>query len=313
MSETNLKTRVARLSVISNSTLVVLKLAVGLFIGSVAIISEAIHSGVDLLAAIIAYFAVRSSSQPPDKDHPYGHGKFENLSGTVEAILIFFAAAWIIYESAHKLMNPEPINMVGWGVAVMGFSAVVNLFVSKILFIVGQKTDSIALIADAWHLRTDVWTSFGVMAALGVIVIASIIFPGVDLSWIDPVGAILVALIILRAAYELTIQSVRDLADVSLPPEEEKFIADLITSHSTAILGFHKLRTRKSGSDRFVEFHLNVDGRMSVTDSHRITDELTRLIRDKFPKCSVTIHIEPCDHACRPTCKTGCLQQPEKK
>ena len=159
----NKKTGVAVLSVASNSLLIVLKIVVGLLIGSVAVISEAIHSGIDLLAAVIALFAVRASSARADEQHPYGHGKVENISGTIEALLIFAAAAWIIYEAVRKLIDPDEIDMPVWGVGVMLVSAMVNIFVSRRLFKVGKETDSVALQADAWHLRTDVYTSVGVM------------------------------------------------------------------------------------------------------------------------------------------------------
>ena len=176
----NKKTQTAVLSVGSNSLLIVLKIVVGVVTGSVAVLSEAIHSGIDLVAALIAWFAVRVSSQRPDEEHPYGHGKVENISGTIEALLIFVAAAWIIYEAVRKLLDPEPVDMPVWGVAVMLVSAVVNTFVSRRLSKVGKETDSMALQADAWHLRTDVYTSLGVMFGLLVILIVRLIAPDLN-------------------------------------------------------------------------------------------------------------------------------------
>ncbi len=149
------KSATALLSVGSNTALVVGKLVVGLMIGSVSVISEAIHSGVDLVAAVIALFAVRTSGKPPDERHPFGHGKAENLAGTIEALLIFVAAGWIIYEAVRKLSHPEPLEDPGWGVAVMLISAVANMLVSAQLFRVGRETDSVALQADRWHQLTD--------------------------------------------------------------------------------------------------------------------------------------------------------------
>ena len=163
------KVSVALLSVASNSILVLLKLIVGIMIGSVSVISEAIHSSVDLLAALIAMLAVKMSGKPADKDHPFGHGKFENISGTVEALLIFVAAAWIIFEAIKKLQNATPLDEAGWGVAVMLISVAANIFVSRRLFFVGKETDSVALQADAWHLRTDIYTSIGVICGLGIV------------------------------------------------------------------------------------------------------------------------------------------------
>jgi len=301
------KRQVALLSVISNTTLVVLKLAVGLAIGAVSVISEAIHSGVDLIAAGIAWYSVRTSGIPADREHPFGHGKIENISGTVEAILIFLAAGWIMYEAAQKIISPEPLEMAAWGIAVMLLSAVVNTFVSRKLFRVGKETDSVALIADGWHLRTDVYTSAGVMAALAVIWIADLFAPEVDLHWVDPAAAIGVALLIIKAAWDLTRQSARDLLDVQLPGEEIAWIESLILQRTPVVKGYHQLRTRKSGHFRFVEVHIKVDSAMTVEASHRITQKFAREIRERFPGASVTTHVEPCDGSCGPRCLEGCL------
>jgi cation diffusion facilitator family transporter len=261
----------------------------------------------DLLAAIIALFAVKISGKPADSHHPFGHGKVENISGTVEALLIFLAAIWIIYEAIKKLLNPQPLEDVGWGVAVMLVSAIVNIIVSRMLFKVGKETDSVALQADAWHLRTDVYTSAGVMAGLGIIWLGGLLFPGANLNWVDPVAAIFVALLIIKAAYKLTLESARDLVDVSLPLEEEDEISRIIASFTPTIRGFHRLRTRKSGPYRFVEFHLRVDDSMSVDASHKITDMITASIKERFAGTFVTIHIEPCNCAVAQEASCGCL------
>jgi len=306
------KERVAMLSVASNSFLVLFKVTVGVLIGSVSILSEAIHSGVDLLAAVIAMFSVKTSSVPADERHPFGHGKIENISGFVEALLIFLAAFWIILEALKKLNAPMVMENVSWGVGVMLFSSVMNFIVSRQLFRVGKEADSIALQADAWHLRTDVYTSAGVMAALSVIWLGHKFFTDPNIHWIDPVAAIFVAMLILHAAYELTVHSLRDLIDVQLPPEEESFIRDII-SRESAIYGFHQLRTRKAGHARFMEFHIKVDPQMSVHDSHGITRTLKNNIREKFPESTITIHIEPCDGACEDICVAGCLLSESKR
>ncbi len=299
---------VALLSVASNTLLIALKVVVGLAIGSVSVISEAIHSGVDLLAAVIAWLAVRTADQPPDEAHPYGHGKFENVSGAVEALLIFVAAGWIIYESVEKLLHPTPLEGVTWGVAVMAVSAAVNLFVSSRLFKVGRETQSIALLADAWHLRTDIYTSVGVMVGLALIYLGERFWPGTPLYWLDPLTAIAVALLIVHAAYSLTMQSARDLVDSSLPPEEERWIRETIVQFaSRGVKGCHRLRTRKSGADRFVEFHMLVDPDMSVQHSHDLAEELSSAIERHFVHTNVLVHVEPCDGSCPDHCLEGCL------
>ncbi len=307
------KNAVAWLSVISNTVLVIGKLIIGVLIGSVSVVSEAIHSGVDLLAAMIALFAVKTSNKVADDEHPFGHGKVENISGTVEALLIFVAAAWIIYEAVHKLLAPAPIEAVGWGVGIMLVSSVLNIGVSQMLFKVGRETDSVALRADAWHLRTDVYTSAGVMVGLGLILAGQWLVPGTNLLWLDPVAAIGVALLIIHAAYTLTKQSGRDLMDASLPGDEIAWIRAHLNGLAPAVRGFHHLRTRKAGAARFVEFHLVVDRDLTVERAHNLADAVTRDIKARLPGATVTIHVEPCDGQCRPACLEGCLLTQEDR
>jgi cation diffusion facilitator family transporter len=307
------KTNVAWLSIISNSTLVTLKLIVGLAIGSVSVISEAIHSSTDLLAAFIALFAIKASSKPADQEHPFGHQKFENLSGTAEALLIFGAAVWIIYEAVHKLLHPAPLDNPGWGMAVMLFSSLTNLAVSQRLFRTAKKTCSVALEADAWHLRTDVYTSAGVTLGLFLIAFGERLFPGTHFHWIDPVAAIAVALLILKAAYTLTLKSTRDLLDESLPIEEEDLIRFHITGLAPVVRGFHRLKTRRAGHLRYVEFHMLVDAQMTVEQSHSIADHVTDAIREHFPDTLLTIHIEPCKGYCDADCSNDCLLSSDER
>lgn len=302
-----LKTRAAVLSVCSNSLLIALKLVVGLLIGSVSVISEAIHSAMDLLAAGLALFAVRKAHEPADDRHPYGHGKFENISGTVEALLILIAAAWIIFEALRKLRGGEPLEAPAWGVAVMGLSALVNTLVSQTLFRVARRTDSVALEADAWHLRTDVWTSAGVALSLAAIWLGARLAPNLYLHWLDPVAAILVALLILHAALRLTAQAARDLLDWALPSHEEQWIRDYLAGLKPTVCGFHHLRTRKSGAVRFVDMHLLVDEDMHVHRAHDISEWVTQAIQEHLPGSSVTVHIEPCAAKCDDECLPGCL------
>jgi cation diffusion facilitator family transporter len=302
----NKKARTAVLSVGSNSLLIILKIVVGIATGSVAVLSEAIHSGIDLVAALIAWFAVRVSSHEADEEHPYGHGKVENISGTVEALLIFAAAAWIIYEAIRKLMDPEPVDMPVWGVAVMFVSAVVNTFVSRRLAKVGKETESVALQADAWHLRTDVYTSAGVMFGLLVIMIIRLISPDLEINWIDPAVAIVVALMIVRAAWRLTLDAARDLLDVRLPGEDIDWIQKYVCQTWPAVRSFHHLRTRKAGSNRFIDFHLVVDDTMSVREAHTLGDEIVVAIKGRLPESRVQIHVEPCDFECSDSCASGC-------
>ncbi len=299
------KTAVAALSVVSNSVLVILKLFVGISIGSIAVISEAIHSGVDLLAAIIALIAVRISGKPADDKHPFGFGKVENISGTIEAALIFLAAGWIIWEAVKKILHPAPLEMALYGSAVMLVSVIANIIVSRMLFKVGRETESVALLADAWHLRTDVWTSFGVMFGLGAIFLGKYLVPGVNLQLLDPISAIIVAMLIIKAAWELTLDSGKDLLDTRLPAAEEEVIKCCIGDEKQ-LAGYHDLRTRKSGSHRFVDVHIQVSPGMSVGESHAIADRLENAILQRIVHGVVTIHVDPCDEECSPACPAEC-------
>lgn len=306
MSKFRKKNRVAILSVISNSILVLLKLVVGLLIGSVSVISEAIHSGVDLIAAVIAFFAVRTANKPADDRHTFGHGKYENLSAAIEGVLIFVAAGWISYEAIQKLIFPSTVDTPVWGVLVMGISALANLFVSRQLFKVGKETDSMALIADGWHLRTDVWTSAGVALGLGLYFAGGLFFPELNLHWIDPVVALGVAGLIIKAAWELTSASFQALLDERLPESEESIVTGIISSFFPQAKSFHKLKTRKSGSERFIEFHLVVHKDLTVKVAHDICDEITHQIVERLPNATVMIHTEPCLDACEGLCKGNC-------
>jgi len=285
------KLAVASLSVYSNVTLVVTKLTVGVMMMSVGVISEALHSGIDLLAALMARFSVKRSAQPADSDHRFGHGKYENLSGMVEGALILVAAAIIIYEAGKRLFEPTNVEFLAAGMAVMGLSAVLNYIVSRRLMAVAKKTDSLALEADALHLKTDVWTSVGVFVAL-----VAILVTGERL--IDPLIALFVAIFIIRAAYEITTRSSRGLLDESLPDYEMKEIERIINDHSEEYVNFHRLRARKTGSERQIDLHLTVPSDLSVKDGHDLADRLEREIKSALPQTTAVIHVEPCDREC---------------
>jgi len=289
-----IRQQTARLSVISNISLVVMKLFVGVAIGSLAILSEAIHSGIDLIAAVVAYISVRKANEPPDEIHTFGHGKFEDISGFFEAILIFGAAILIMYEAVLKLMRGEaPLNgeLLNVGIVVMGISGIINYYVSSCLMKVAKETESIALESDAWHLRTDVYTSIGIMAGLILIKLTGILI-------LDQLFAFGVAVIIMRAAYDLTERSFGDLTDRRLSDDEEEQIRTILCDHATDFTNFHALRTRRSGAERFIELHLVVAKNTTVEEAHNLADHLESDILSKFPRASVTIHIEPCNGNC---------------
>lgn len=283
-----IKQDTARLSIISNTSLVALKLVVGYMTGAVSIISEAAHSAVDLLAAIIAFYAVRQSDQPPDKNHAYGHGKIENVSGAVEAVLIIAAAVGIIYESVQKLNSGVQPEFLEYGIGVMIVSIVVNYWVSKRLLTVAKATHSHALEADGLHLQADIWTSVGVLGGLIVIKVTGLV-------WLDPFIAMLVALIVFKAGYSMTKKSVHELTDVSLPVEEEAEIGRIVANHPE-VISFHRLRTRRSGSCRQIDMHLILHKNMHLDKAHAVCDSIEHEIESRLGSCDVVIHMEPCDY-----------------
>lgn len=283
------KVKTARLSIYSNSLLIVLNLVVGIISGSISIISEAVHTLIDLLASIMAYFSVKISDNPADKEHPYGHGKYENISGVVEALLIFIASGWIIYHAVTRLIDPEQIVNhfgLGLGFIVMVISALVNLFVSRKIYRVAKKTDSIALKADALHLSTHVYTSLGVGLSLLLIYFT-------DWHFLDPVAAIVVASYILKEAFEILIEAFKPLTDNALPKEEQEILKNIIAKFTRDNADFHMFRSRKAGSNRELDFHLEVDGEMTVTDSHKLCDEIEAELKQALPNLQITIHVEP--------------------
>lgn len=281
----NPKSFAALLSVISNTVLVIMKVAVGTMIGSVSIISEAIHSGIDLIASIIAFFSVRLASVPADEDHTYGHGKIENVSGTVEAILIFVAALLIVKEAVEKLQHPAPMGSLDWGLFVMLVGSVANAGISAYLFKVAKQTDSVALEADAHHLSVDVYTSLGVFAGLLLVRVT---------GWtiLDPIAALLVACLIVKIAWDITRKSFGPVIDSCLPPEEMDQIKATIHSFGDQILEYHKLRARKAGAERQVDLHITVDEAISAKEAHEIADRLELQLTEVLGSATVVIHVD---------------------
>lgn len=284
----NRKSRVALLSIASNSLLIVLKVIAGVLSGSVSIISEAIHSSMDLVASCVAYVSVLTSSKPADKEHPYGHGKIESISGIFEGLLIFVAAGMIIFEAVKKIVKPTEIDHAFLAITVMAIAAIVNFFVSRRLYKVSQEEDSMALEADALHLKTDVYTSLGV--GIGILLIQLTGF-----TFLDSVVAILVALLIIKEAWELCYNAFGQLIDTKLTDHEEAELINVIerVKTDTGIVDFHKLKTRKSGNMKHIDFHITLEPNMTVEDAHKITGVLKKEINDFAKNTRVSIHIDP--------------------
>jgi len=280
----NAKVSVARLSILSNTLLIIMKLTVGLISGSVSIISEAIHSSMDLIAAIIAFISVTVSDNPPDSRHPYGHGKVENISGVIEALLIFIAAIWIIIEAVKKLFGEKiELDSIALGSFVMLISALVNTIVSRRLYKVARETNSVALEADALHLKTDVYTSLGVALGLGLIM-----FTGIN--WLDPVVAIFVALFIIRESYHLLKRAFTPLLDTAWDDDD---IEKLEKTLNRMEVNYHDLRTRVAGNYRFIELHIQIPEEVSVGSAHKYCDKIENELTSNYENLTVTIHVEP--------------------
>ncbi len=279
------KSRAALLSVASNTGLVGLKLGVGLFTGSVGVLSEAIHSAIDLLAAGMAFFAVRAASKPADEDHAYGHGKYENLSGMLEAALIFVAAVLIAFEAVDHIRHAAPPPVVDLGLWVMAASSGVNFVVSRYLFKVAREEDSAALEADAHHLSTDVYTSLGIFAGLLLVKVTG-------LGVFDALTALGVAVLISRIAWDIFAHSTGILLDTSLPTEERAEIERILADHTPPLIDYHDLRTRKSGAHRHVDVHLTVPAEITAGEAHAIAEQIERAIGEALPNTQVITHVD---------------------
>lgn len=286
----NVKKKIAAgISIASNLSLIILKIAAGIITGSISIISEALHSLVDLAASFIAFFSVMKSSEPADDDHPFGHGKYEDLAGFTEAILIILTALYILYIAVEKLIKAGSAHHFETtpGIIIMLVSTVVNLLVSAYLFHTAKKTDSIALQTDAEHLRMDVYSSFAILFGL-----VAVKYTGLYI--LDPVFAIIVAAIILRTGLSLTKQASNNLLDGTLPECEKNIIKNTLDEFKNrGLMGVKSVKASKSGSKRVIQLVIFLPCKMTLKDTHALCDEIESSIAAKFQYASVIIHAEP--------------------
>jgi cation diffusion facilitator family transporter len=277
------------MSIVSNGVLILLKIVAGVATGSIAILTEAVHSGIDMVASLVAFFSVRKADEPADEDHPYGHQKVENLAAAIEGMLILVGAGIIVYESVHRLVMGAHVERVGIGIAVLALSAVGNMAVSTYLYRQARLTDSAALAGDAAHLRTDAFTSIGVVVGLALVQIT-----GNDA--LDPAVALGVAVAIVFAGVRILMRSSRVLVDEALPPEELQAVREAIEGHAAdEVIGFHKLRARRAGSRRYVDLHVQFRDGTSLKRAHEISHELQGEIRGRLKGADILIHLEPED------------------
>ncbi len=281
------KSSAAGLSVASNSLLIALKIAAGAITGSIAILTEAAHSSIDLVASVIALVSVRKADEPPDPEHPYGHEKVENLAAAIEGMLILVGAAIIVYEATHRLVVGATVENLGVGFAVIGFSAAANLGVSRCLYRRAHEYRSAALQGDAAHLATDALTSIGVLLGLALVEIT-------DDAVFDPIAALVVAAAIVFAGLRILTGSSRVLVDEAPPPEElDRIEAAIAAARPPEMVGYHQLRARRAGARRYIDLHVQFRSGTTLEVAHSLAHRLRDAIAAELPDSDVLIHVEP--------------------
>lgn len=281
------KTGAAGLSIASNSVLIGLKLAAGAVTGSIAILTEAIHSMIDLIASVVAYVSVRKAGVPADADHPYGHDKVESLAAAIEGMLILVGAAIIVYEATHRLVEGAEVDALAVGIAVMAFSVIANLVVSSVLMRQAREHDSPALEGDAAHLRTDALTSAGVLAGLALVEITGVVA-------FDSITALVVAAAIVGAGVRILRRSSGVLVDEILPDEEmDRIEAAIAAARTPEVAGYHKLRARRGGSRRYIDLHVQYRSGTSLERAHELAHAMRDSIEAEILRAEVLIHVEP--------------------
>lgn len=279
----------AAVSIVSNTVLILIKVLAGILSGSISVLSEALHSFADLSASCLAYFSVSKSAKPADDDHPFGHGKYEDLAGFIEAILIILTALYILFVACEKIIthggNYEIHTTIG--ILIMCLSVVVNWVISSYLDKIAKKTDSIALKTDSEHLRADIYSSLGIILGLIAVKVTG-------LNILDPIIAIFVAAIILKTGIKLTKQSSNNLLDGSLPKEDKGKIDEALKSFGAhGVIGAKQIRTSKSGSKRLIQMTIFLPSGMTLLEAHNICDEIETQIRKNLKNCDIIIHAEP--------------------
>jgi cation diffusion facilitator family transporter len=281
------KSGAAALSIASNSLLIAIKLAAGAITGSIAIVTEAVHSLIDLVASVVAFVSVRKADEPADAEHPYGHEKVESLAATIEGMLILVGAGIIVYEATHRLVVGAKVESLGVGIAVMGFSVLANLVVSATLARQAREHDSPALAGDAAHLRADAATSAAVLVGLGIVELTGN-------AAFDSVTALLVAAAIVIAGIRIIRRSSGVLVDEALPGDEmDRIEAAIAAARTDEVAGYHKLRARRAGSRRYVDLHVQFHSGTSLERAHELAHRLRDSIEAVVPRGEVMIHVEP--------------------
>jgi cation diffusion facilitator family transporter len=279
---------------------------VGIFTGSLSILAQAVDSFLDLFAVSITFLAISFAAKPADAEHPFGHGKAENVAAIIQAVLIFIAGGSIIYTAIQRARIEVPLEMTEAGIAVMAVSIVASIFLSRHLRKVARQEDSMALEANAHNIAADVYSASAVF--IGLIIVY---FTNLDI--IDDILAGIVAIFILKVGFDVLRNSFGGLVDVKLPEDEENKIKAAITEHFGAeVVSFHKLRTRKAGSQRYIDLHLVMPKHFSIEEAHRMCDHLEKDMRQRLIRTDTTIHVEPCNGKCE-SCQITCEKRTGQK
>ena len=280
------KKRVAGISVIAAIFLTGFKLLIGLLTGSLGILSEALHSGLDLVAAVITYFSVRISDKPADKNHHFGHGKIENFSALIETILLVITCVWIVYEAVNRLVSGNThIQVTIWSYIVVVSSIIIDVSRSRALYKVARKYNSQALEADALHFSTDIWSSS--------VVLVGLICTNFGIYIADSIAALGVAVIVLIISYKLGKRAVNVLLDRS--PEELSIEISASIQSVPEVKLFHDLKVRVAGAETFINVNIHIDPNLKINDAHAISHKVEALICRKIKRCNVQVHYEPTD------------------
>ena len=289
------KSSAALNSVIAAIGLTAFKIVVGVFTNSLGILAEAAHSALDLAAAVMTFFAVRVADQPADKEHPFGHGKVENISALFETLLLLVTSGWIIYEASHRLMVEEAhVEISIWSFIVMGTSIVIDVSRSRMLMKTAKKHNSQALEADALHFSTDIWSSSVVILGLICVLIGRYVPSWTILEKADAIAALVVAVIVIFVSAELGIRSIQSLLDAAPKSGEQEKIAKQISAMK-GVVDVHAVRVRSSGAGWFVDMHVTMNGDMTLTQSHKLTEKIEKKVQSILPNSDVTVHVEPVD------------------
>lgn len=291
------KERVSKVSIGTIALLIAVKAMAAALTGSIGILADAVHSLVDLTGAVIGYIGVRVAGRPPDEEHRFGHGRAEDMAGAVIAVLIFIAGGIIAYHAVQRLLSGTVVEMVDAGIFATAGAIALNVAVSRYVLAAARKADSVALEATGRDLMADVMSSIAVLVGL-------VLVRTTGQAFLDPAVALIVVVLIVRAAFLTMRKAAGNLMDTKLPEKEESRIRELLNRHKD-IANYHGMRTRKAGSQRHVQLHIVVPRDRTVEEGHRVAEDVEDDVRALFPGSAVTVHVEPCTPDCA-ECPSPC-------